>query len=160
EPIAVRSDSAFTAPEAELALVLDAHGTIVGYTVADDVSAWDIERENPLYLPQSKIYRGCCALGPVIVTAEEIPNPNDLNLTCRIVRHGEVLFEGEVSTSRIGRTLSELVEYLTRDNPIPDGTVVCTGTGVIVEHEHALRAGDVVEITIDRIGTLRNPVEQ
>lgn len=157
EAIGIRSDSAFTAPEPELALVLSARGEIVGFTVANDVSAWDIERENPLYLPQSKIYRGCCALGPVVVTPDEVGNANDLLLSCRILRDGAVVFEGEVSTSRIGRTFDELVRYLTLDNPIPAGTTVCTGTGVIVPPENALAEGDVVEIAVEKIGTLRNP---
>lgn len=160
EPIAVRSDSEFTAPEPELAMVLDAGGHIVGFTVADDVSAWDIERENPLYLPQSKIYLGCCALGPVLVTPDEVGDANNLNLTCRILRQGNAIFEGEVNTSRIGRTFEQLIHYLTLDNPIPDGTVVCTGTGVIAERQHALQDGDVVEITVEKIGTLRNPVRK
>ena len=158
EAIGARSDSTFTAPEPELALVLNRRGEIVGYTVANDVSAWDIERENPLYLPQSKIYRGCCALGPVVVTADEIGDGNNLLLTCRILRRGGIAFAGQVSTSRIGRRFSELIHYLTLDNPIPDGTVVCTGTGVIVPPENALSEGDVVEIEIEKIGLLRNPV--
>jgi 2-dehydro-3-deoxy-D-arabinonate dehydratase len=160
EPIVVRSDSSFTAPEPELALVLNAGGEIVGFTVADDVSAWDIERENPLYLPQSKVYAGCCSLGPVIVTPDEIGDANNLLLECRIIRGSDTIFSGEVNTSRIGRTFAELIEYLTRDNPVPDGTVVCTGTGVIAEREHALQDGDRVEIDIEKIGSLRNPVRQ
>jgi 2-dehydro-3-deoxy-D-arabinonate dehydratase len=158
EPIGIRSDSTFTAPEPELALVLTAKGEIVGFTVANDVSAWDIERENPLYLPQSKIFRACCALGPVIVTPDEIGDANDLLLRCQIIRDGEVTFAGEVNTSRIGRTFAELIGYLTLDNPIPDGTVVCTGTGVIAPAENALAAGDVVSIEIEKIGLLSNPV--
>ena len=160
EPIAVRSDSEFTAPEPELAMVLNANGDIVAFTIADDVSAWDIERENPLYLPQSKIYLACCSLGPVLVTPDEIGDANNLNLTCRILRQGKAIFEGEVNTSRIGRTFEQLIHYLTLDNPIPDGTVVCTGTGVIAEREHALRDGDVVEIAVEKIGVLRNPVRK
>lgn len=160
EPIVVRSDSEFTAPEPELAFVLNAAGEIVGYTVANDVSAWDIERENPLYLTQSKIYRGCCALGPVLVTPDEVGDANNLLLRCRIKRGGRTIFAGEVNTSRIGRTFAELIEYLTRDNPVPDGTVVCTGTGVIAEREHALQSGDVVEIDIEKIGLLSNPVQK
>ena len=156
EPIGIRSDSEFTAPEPELALVLSRRGEIVGFTVADDVSAWDIERENPLYLPQSKIFRGCCALGPVIVTPDEIGDPNNLLLSARLLRGGEVTFAGSVNTSRIGRSFAELVHYLTLDNPIPDGTVVCTGTGVIVPAENALAPGDIVEIEIEKIGVLSN----
>ena len=158
EPIRVRADSSFTAPEPELALVLAHDGRIVGYTIANDVSAWDIERENPLYLPQSKIFQGCCALGPTIVTPDEAGDGRGLNLSCRIHRGGRAIFEGAVSTDRIGRTFAELIHYLMLDNPIPDGTVVLTGTGVIVTLEHALAPGDVVEIEVERLGVLRNPV--
>jgi len=158
ETIRVRSDSTFTAPEPELAIVLDRKGRIVGYTIANDVSAWDIERENPLYLPQSKIFQGCCALGPAIVTPDEVGDGRGLRLACRIHRDGRTIFEGEVSTDRISRTFDELIHYLMLDNPIPDGTVVLTGTGVIVTLEHALAPGDVVEIEVDRLGVLRNTV--
>ena len=160
QPICIRRDSSFTAPEPELALVIDQNGGIVGFTCANDVSAWDIERENPLYLPQSKIFKGCLAFGPFIVTPDEAGTGMDLDLRCRILRGDVVLLDGSVNTSQIGRTFEQLVEYLTRDNPIGNGTVVCTGTGVIAKAEHALREGDVVEITIDRIGTLANPVRK
>ena len=154
--IAIRSDSEFTAPEPELAIAVDSRGNILGYTVADDVSAWDIERENPLYLPQSKVFRGCCALGPAILTPDEIPNPYDLTVIGRIIRDGMTIFDDRVSTSRIRRRLEELVTYLLRDNPIPAGTVVLTGTGVIVSAEHALRDGDLVEVEIPGLGVIRN----
>jgi 2-dehydro-3-deoxy-D-arabinonate dehydratase len=158
--VGIRSDSTFTAPEPELALVLTSRGDIVGYSAADDVSAWDIERENPLYLPQSKIFRGCCSLGPVVVTPDELGDAGNLLITCTIRRAGAVTFAGEVSTSRIGRTFEELIHYLTLDNPIPDGTVVCTGTGIIVPPENALAEGDVVEIQVEGIGLLSNPVSR
>src|SRR5437588_9261934 len=99
QPIGIRVDSTFTAPEPELALVLGSRGRIVGYTLANDVSAWDIERENALYLPQSKVYDGCCALGPVMVPVEEMPDPYNLQMSCRITRDGNQLFFGEISTS-------------------------------------------------------------
>jgi 2-dehydro-3-deoxy-D-arabinonate dehydratase len=160
EPISIRRDSEFTAPEPELALVIDRNGTIVGYTCANDVSAWDIERENPLYLPQSKIFQGCLAIGPVIVTPDEAGGGMDLDLRCRILRGADAIFDGSVNTSRIGRTFAQLIEFLMRDNPIGNGTIVCTGTGVIAERQHALRDGDRVEITISKIGTLVNPVRK
>jgi 2-dehydro-3-deoxy-D-arabinonate dehydratase len=160
ESICVRSDSVFTAPEPELALVVDARGGLVGFTCANDVSAWDIERENPLYLPQSKIFQGCLAIGPLIVTPDELGSGMDLDLRCRIVRGGTAILDGSVNTSQIGRTFEQLIEFLTRDNPIGNGTVVCTGTGVIAERQHALQPGDVVEIRISGIGTLANPVRK
>ncbi|MBX6773047.1 MAG: fumarylacetoacetate hydrolase family protein [Chloroflexi bacterium] len=154
--IGIRSDSSFTAPEPELAIVIGQDGRILAYTIANDVSAWDIERENPLYLPQSKIFQGCCALGPALVTPDEVPDPYALTVIARIRRGERLLFEDRVETSRIKRRLEELIIYLRRDNPIPAGTVVLTGTGIIVSAEHALRDGDIVEIEIPGLGQLRN----
>jgi 2-dehydro-3-deoxy-D-arabinonate dehydratase len=154
--ISIRSDSLFTAPEPELAIVVDSRGGILGYTVADDVSAWDIERENPLYLPQSKVFAGCCAIGPAIVTPDDVPDPYDLTVIGRISRGDSVIFDDRISTSRIRRRLDELVGYLLRDNPVPAGTVILTGTGVIVSAEHALIDGDIVEVEIPGLGKIRN----
>lgn len=159
-PIGIRGDSELTATEPELAYVLGAAGEIIGYTVCNDVSAWDLERENPLYLPQSKIFTGCCALGPVLVTADEIADPYDLDISCRILRGGEVIYEDSTNSGRIGRTFEELNACLCRDNPIPAGTVVSTGTGIMVPNEYCLREGDIVEIEIEGIGVLSNPVAQ
>ncbi|MBI3693650.1 MAG: fumarylacetoacetate hydrolase family protein [Acidobacteria bacterium] len=159
EPIGIRSDSKFTAPEPELAIILNSKGEIQGYTLANDVSAWDIERENALYLPQSKVYAGCCALGPVLVTPDEIPDPYSLNMTCTITRGGRVLFSGSVSTSKLYRKFETLVEYLRRANPVPAATVVLTGTGIIVTEGAALQPGDVVTIDVPEIGTLSNPAQ-
>lgn len=154
--IGIRPDSKFTAPEPELGLVLGSRGAIIGYTLANDVSAWDIERENPLYLPQSKVYTACCSLGPVIVTADELPDPYSLTMTCTIRRGDTTTFEGSVSTSKINRKFETLIEYLLRSNPVPAGSVVLTGTGIIVTEESALAPGDVVTISIPEIGTLSN----
>ncbi|MBM4046180.1 MAG: hypothetical protein FJ279_13800 [Planctomycetes bacterium] len=158
--IGIRRDSKLTATEPELAYVLGAGHKIVAYTICNDVSAWDLERENPLYLPQSKTFTGCCALGPVLVTADEIPDPYDLDINCRIVRGGRVVFHGTVNSSKINRKFDQLTEFLRRDNPIPLGTVVSTGTGIMAPNDHALRDGDVVEVEIARIGKLSNPVRQ
>ena len=157
EPIGIRCDSKFTAPEPELALVLGKGGSIVGYTLANDVSAWDIERENALYLPQSKVYDRCCALGPVIVTPDEIGDPYKLEMTCTITRGGEERFSGAISIAKLHRKLETLVEYLTRANHVPAGTVLLTGTGIIVTKEAALAPGDVVTIAVPGIGELSNP---
>lgn len=157
-PIGIRSDSRLTATEPELAYVLGADREIVGYTICNDVSAWDLERDNPLYLPQSKIFTGCCALGPVITLAADGPDPYNLKIDCRIIRGGELLYSDTTNSGRIGRTLDELNEYLYRDNPVPVGTVVSTGTGIMVPNEHNLAPGDVVEIEIEAIGLLANPV--
>lgn len=156
QAIGIRPDSRFTAPEPELALVLASGGRVAGYTLANDVSAWDIERENALYLPQSKIYNGCCALGPVILTADGMPDPYGLEMTCTITRGGQELFAGSVSTAKLHRRLETLVEYLTRANQVPCGTVVLTGTGIIVPREAALAPGDIVTIRVPEIGQLTN----
>src|SRR5215470_13588051 len=132
QAIGIRADSKFTAPEPELALVLASKGRIVGYTLANDVSAWDIERENPLYLPQSKVYTACCALGPVIVTADELPDPYNLEIVCTIIRNGDVLFTGTTSTSKLHRRFDGLLACLLRANPVPAASVLLTGTGIIV----------------------------
>ena len=155
--IGIACDSKFTAPEPELAVVLGSNGAILGYTLANDVSAWDIERENPLYLPQSKVFTGCCALGPVIVTADEITDPYELQMTCTIQRGDKTIFSGEASTAQMARKFETLIEYLLRANPVPAGSVLLTGTGIIVTEESALAPGDVVTIRIPEIGELRNP---
>jgi 2-dehydro-3-deoxy-D-arabinonate dehydratase len=159
QPIGIRVDSKFTAPEPELALLLGSHGKILGYTLANDVSAWDIERENALYLPQSKVYTACCALGPVIVTPDELTDPYNLEMTCSIVRNGSKRFEGATSTARLHRKFETLTEYLLRANPVPAGSVVCTGTGIIVTEDAALSAGDIVSIRVPQIGELSNVAE-
>ena len=159
EAIGIRPDSRFTAPEPELAIVLGpgpAH-RIVGFTLANDVSAWDIERENPLYLPQSKVYDSCCALGPVILTADALPDPYALEITCTIERGGQVIYTGSVSTSKLHRRLDALVAALTFANRVPLGTVLLTGTGIIVPQEAALAPGDIVRIRVPEIGELANP---
>ncbi len=158
--VLVRSDSELTATEPELALVLGERGAIVAYTVCNDVSAWDIERENPLYLPQSKIYLGCCALGPCLVTAEEIGDPYALQIRCTIIRGGKAVFSEAANTSKFDRRLEDLVSWLLKDNLIPAGTVLTTSTGIMVPNEFALRDGDQVDIEIQGIGRLSNLVRQ
>ena len=158
--IGIRSDSILTATEPELAYVLGEDGEIVGYTICNDVSAWDIERDNPLYLPQSKVFYGCCALGPMFVTASEVDDPYNLNIKCTVIRNDKPIYEGGVNTSQINWKFEELTEFLCRDNPVPVGTVVSTGTGIIVPNDLPLAPGDVVEIEADGIGKLSNPVKQ
>jgi 2-dehydro-3-deoxy-D-arabinonate dehydratase len=153
--IGIRSDSEFTAPEPELAVLLGQKGRVLGYTLANDVSAWDIERENPLYLPQSKVYKACCSLGPWFVTPDSL-DPYALDMTCTVKRGGETIFDGAVSTSKLGRKIETLIEYLLRANPVPGGSVLLTGTGIIVPQEAALKPGDVVTIAASGIGTLSN----
>jgi len=158
EPIGARRDSRFTASEPELALVLDAHGTILALTLANDVSAWDIERENPLYLPQSKIYRGCFAFGPVLLTPDEVEDPYALEISCRVTREGREVFAGQASTGLLKRRFPELVEWLMRSNQIRTGTVLSTGTGIIQPLTTGLEPGDRVAISCPAIGVLENYV--
>lgn len=157
EAIGIRSDSKFTAPEPELALALNSKGEIQGYMLGNDVSAWDIERENALYLPQSKIFDRCVALGPVLVTPDEIANPYALEMSCTITRGKKTTFSGSCSTSQLRRKFEELVKYLFQSNTAPAATVLFTGTGIIVTEEAALQPGDVVAISVPEIGTLANP---
>ena len=159
-PIGVRRDSQLTAVEPELAVVIGAKGRIVGYTAGNDLSAWDIERANPLFLPQSKIFDGCFAFGPVLATPREVGDAHALEIACRIYRGGRILFEGRVSTREMKRRCGELVDWLGRSNTVPPGTVLSTGTGILVPDVHALQEGDVVEIELEKVGTLRNTVRR
>jgi len=156
-PLCIRSDSVWTVPEPELALVLNSDLRLVGYTIGNDMSARDIEGANPLYLPQAKVYAGCCAVGPTILLATEVP-PMEIN--CTVHRGQGVAFEGMVSTDRFKRSYAELIEYLGRDNSFPEGVVLLTGTGIVPPDDFTLRDGDVVAITIEPVGTLVNPVRQ
>ena len=158
EPIGRRRDSSFTASEPEMALVVGRDGGVLGFTLANDVSAWDIERENPLYLPQSKIYTGCFAFGPVVVTPDEIGDPYALEIACRVERGGREVFAGRANTGQLKRRFPELVEWLTRSNEVRTGTVLSTGTGIIQPLEVGLEEGDVVTISCPAIGELQNPV--
>jgi 2-dehydro-3-deoxy-D-arabinonate dehydratase len=155
-PVGIRADSRWTVPEPELAVVLDADGSVLGYTLGNDMSARDIEGENPLYLPQTKIYRACCAIGPAILVTDE-PAERRLTLWCRIERGGREVFRGEVSASRLRRPVAELVAYLRRANDIPPMTVLLTGTGIVPPDEFACEDGDLIEIGAEEIGVLRNP---
>ena len=154
--IGLRPDSKFTAPEPELAVILGSRGKVLGYTLANDVSAWDIERENPLYLPQSKMYTGACALGPVMVTSDELTDPYQLAMECTIERDGKTIFLGKTTTASLHRKIETLIEFLMRSNPVPAGSVLLTGTGIIVTEDCALAPGDVVSIQVPEIGELVN----
>lgn len=158
-PVGLRADSEWQIPEPEIALVLDAAGEIVGYTLGNDMSSRDIEGENPLYLGQAKIFAGSCALGPTVVSASSIQDPYDLEIEMRIARGGESVFEGSTSTARLHKRFDILAAYLKRENWIAPGTVLLTGTGIVPPDEFTLQRGDVVEISCDPIGVLRNRCE-
>ena len=157
EPIRIRADSKWNVPEPELTLAISASGKIVGYTVGNDVSSRDIEGENPLYLPQAKVYSGSCALGPAVLMTNE-PLPATTPITLQIRRAGATAFEGATTLAQLRRRPDELVEYLFRDNAFPSGCYLMTGTGIIPPDDFTLRRGDEVTITIPPIGTLTNPV--
>jgi 2-dehydro-3-deoxy-D-arabinonate dehydratase len=158
--IGIKSDSGLCAIEPEVAFAVGSRGDVLGYTICNDVSAWDIERSNPLFLPQSKTFYGACALGPVFVTADEIPDPYDLEIRAVIERDGETLHEGRTSTSEINRSFDVLAAFVTLDREIPAGTLVSTGTGIMVSNEHHLVEGDVVRITVEGIGTLMSTAKR
>jgi 2-dehydro-3-deoxy-D-arabinonate dehydratase len=158
QTIGIRPDSRFTAPEPSLAVVLGRNGKVLGYTLGNDVSAWDLERENPLYLTQSKFYKGACALGPVIVTPDELPGLGGLEMSCSILRDGERSFFETIPLARLSRNVATLIEYLLRANPVPAGSVLLTGTGIRITGDAALIPGDTVVIQLPEIGELSNPV--
>jgi 2-dehydro-3-deoxy-D-arabinonate dehydratase len=160
QPIYLRSDSNWQIPEPELGLVIDQQGEILGFTIGNDMSCRDIEGENPLYLPQAKIWRHSCSIGPSILLAESVADPYQFQITCRIYRRGEKVVEGTASTGQLKRKLHELIEYLIRDNQIFDGTVLLTGTCIVPPDDFTLLDGDRIEIEISGIGVLSNPVKQ
>ena len=155
-PIRVRDDSAWNVPEPELTLVVNSIGEIVGFCVGNDVSSRDIEGENPLYLPQAKVYEGSCALGPGILL-EDGEHMKDLPIHISILRGGRSAFEGEIRTSQIKRPLGELVEYLCKELDFPRGAFLMTGTGIVPPHDFSMQRGDTVRITIGPL-TLENEV--
>ncbi|MBC7256429.1 MAG: fumarylacetoacetate hydrolase family protein [Chloroflexi bacterium] len=157
EAVGIRGDSTWDVPEPELTLVVTPALEIVGYTVGNDMSSRSIEGENPLYLPQAKVYDRCCALGPAVRLARDF-DPLHLGIRLTIWRGGVLAFEGTSHTSKIHRPLEELVRYLGRCNRFPEGVFVLTGTGIVPPDTFTLAEGDLVEITIEGIGTLRNPV--
>ena len=158
EPIGIRSDSGLDVPEPELGVVANSAGEIVGYVVCNDVSSRVIEGENPLYLPQAKVYAGSCAISVGIRPAWEVADASALDITLTVVRAGKPAWKGETSTSKIRRSLEELVSYVLAGDAYPDGFVLATGTGIIPEMSFTLAAGDRVDIEIAGVGVLSNPV--
>ena len=158
EAIGIRRDSGHDVPEPELAVVANSRGEIVGFTICNDVSSRSIEGENPLYIPQAKVFAGGCALATGIRPAWEIADPKNLTIDLVIRRDGAEVFTGTTSTKQLVRELQDLVDVLFVPNEFPDGVVLATGTGIVPELDFALRAGDVVEISISEVGTLTNTV--
>jgi 2-dehydro-3-deoxy-D-arabinonate dehydratase len=155
--IRIRSDSSWLVPEPELALVLGKSGTPVAVTIGNDVSSRDIEGENPLYLPQAKVFAGACAIGPSLLVPEDWDAPFAIRMQIGNAA-GATVFSGETSTARMRRSFGELASWLVRDNPVPPGSVLLTGTGLVPPDEYTLEPGHTVAIEIDGIGTLSNAV--
>lgn len=157
--VGVRGDSEWDVPEPELGIVLH-RGEIIGFTIGNDVSSRSIEGANPLYLPQAKVYDRSCSLGPCVVTRDHIEDPRDLEMEMAIERDGSVVYDDATNTGEMVRTCEELVSYFTRHNTVPELSVLLTGTSLVPEQPFDLQEGDRVDITIEDIGTLSNPVIQ
>jgi 2-dehydro-3-deoxy-D-arabinonate dehydratase len=158
EPIAIRHDSPNNVPEPEVGLVLNSRGELVGFTMVDDVSSRTIEGENPLYLPQAKVYDGCCALGPSILPRRLVSDDRAIGIRMTITRDGESIFSGESSTGQMKRSFTELAQFLFLQLTFPEGVILATGTSVVPTLTLSLSLGDVVEIDIDGLGRLMTPV--
>jgi 2-dehydro-3-deoxy-D-arabinonate dehydratase len=157
--VRIRSDAKWNVPEPELTLLINQRGQIIGYTVGNDMSSRDIEGENPLYLPQAKVYDRSCALGPcVLISPEALPTSTPIRL--EIMRSGAAAFSADTTLAELKRAPSTLVEYLFRDNNFPFGAFLMTGTGIVPPDSFTLATGDRIRITIDPIGTLENDVIQ
>jgi 2-dehydro-3-deoxy-D-arabinonate dehydratase len=155
--VAIRKDATWSVPEPELTLVANPAGKIIGYTIGNDMSSRDIEGENPLYLPQAKVYDRACALGPgILVTNENIPSSTEIQM--QILRAGKTVFSGSTALTELKRTFAILLEYLYRDNGFPNGCFLLTGTGIVPPDEFTLHQQDEIHITITGIGTLINTV--
>jgi 2-dehydro-3-deoxy-D-arabinonate dehydratase len=156
--VAIRQDATWSVPEPELTLLATPAGKIAGYTIGNDMSSRDIEGENPLYLPQAKVYDRSCALGPGILIAGDDPIPTSTEITMQILRNGKTVFSGSTALTELKRTFSTLLEYLYRDNTFPNGCFLLTGTGIVPPDEFTLEHQDEIRITITGIGTLINTV--
>jgi 2-dehydro-3-deoxy-D-arabinonate dehydratase len=155
--VGIRSDGTWNVPEPELTLAINDRGHIIGYTIGNDMSSRDIEGENPLYLPQAKVYRGSCALGPTLVLmAEPISAQTAIDLT--ILRAGIQVFHGQTTLAQMKRQLPELADWLFRENDFPHGAYLMTGTGIVPPTDFTLAPGDIIRITIEGLGTLENTV--
>ena len=156
-PVRIRQDARWNVPEPELAVCVNSAGRAFGFTVGNDMSSRDIEAENPLYLPQAKVFDGCCALGPCVLLRYE-PLGDDTEIAMQILRGGLPAFSGTTQLKRMKRTAAELVEFLFREDRFPNGVVLLTGTGIVPPPSFSLCRGDEVRIAIEPIGTLVNPV--
>jgi 2-dehydro-3-deoxy-D-arabinonate dehydratase len=159
EAVFIRSDSTWDVPEPELAVICNSRLEVVGYTIGNDVSSRSIEGENPLYLPQAKVFDGCCALGPAVALAWDF-SPADRRIELEISRNASVVYRSDTSTSAMRRSIAELVGYLGRDQRFEAGCILLTGTGIVPPSDFSLKEGDEVTISIDGIGRLENPIRR
>lgn len=158
QPVRVRADSEWSVPEPEMTLVISPELKLVGYTIGNDMSARDIEGENPLYLPQAKLYNQCCALGPCIRLATHPLDRAATKIRLIIERQSREVFRGETDLGQMARDFEELIGWLGRENDLPNGAFLLTGTGIVPPDEFTLHDGDIVSIHVTGIGTLTNPV--
>lgn len=158
QEVRIRGDSKWNVPEPELALFVNSGGAIAGYTIGNDMSSRDIEGENPLYLPQAKVYDRSCALGPGLLV-RDAPLPPSTEIRMTVLRSHREVFSGATTLERLKRDPKTLAEYLFRDNAFPNGCFLLTGTGIVPPEEFTLRSGDEIRISIDPIGTLANVVQ-
>ena len=158
QPLRIRYDSDWNVPEPELALVLSSTGKLVGFTIGNDMSSRDIEGDNPLYLPQAKVYNQCCGLGPWITLASGMPERDQIGIRLQIRRGGKVEYQGATSVAQMARSFENLISWFTREQSFPTGAFLLTGTGIVPENNFTLLAGDIVDIAIDGIGILTNPI--
>lgn len=156
----IRADATWNVPEPELTLVLSPSLQIVGFTAGNDMSSRDIEGDNPLYLPQAKMYDQCCGLGPWVTLVDAMPARDSIGIELKIERQGGIVFEGSTSVSEMARTFEDLVSWLGRDNSFPAGAFLLTGTGIVPNNDFTLQPRDQVHISIDGIGTLSNGIVQ
>src|SRR6185437_8373237 len=159
-PVRIRHDANWNVPEPELTLVLNSRMKLVGYTIGNDMSSRDIEGENPLYLPQAKVYDQSCALGPCIALVNAMPPREQIGIHMAVIGEHTIAFEGSTDVGQMARTFEDLIDYLGRDNTFRHGACLLTGTGIVPGDDFTLRRGDIINITIDGIGTLVNSVVQ
>jgi 2-dehydro-3-deoxy-D-arabinonate dehydratase len=157
--VRIRKDAQWSVPEPEVALVVAPGLEIVGYTIGNDMSSRDIEGENPLYLPQAKVYNGSCSIGPVVTLAEALPPLEQVTIEMLIIRSGQTVFDGQTTLGQMARSFADLVAWLGRENTFPDGVILLTGTGVVPPDQFTLASGDQIIIEVAGIGRLCNTVE-
>jgi 2-dehydro-3-deoxy-D-arabinonate dehydratase len=158
QPLRIRSDSSWNVPEPELTLVMNSQMHLVGYTIGNDMSSRDIEGDNPLYLPQAKVYNACCGLGPWIALEPEMPPPEEIGIRMVIRRGNKEVMKGATQVTQMARSFDSLISWLKRENSFPRGVYLLTGTGIIPEASFTLEPGDEVDISIDGIGSLVNTI--